>query len=85
MAKNCQSRPAIAHRDPTANTLQGWFPGSGQSEANFGQTRRLPRPCWIRWLNCRVHHSITVAGAAPARTGFPILPRVSYAQAPRAS
>jgi hypothetical protein len=24
-----RSRPAIAHRDPSANMLQGWFPGFG--------------------------------------------------------
>jgi len=65
--------------------LQGWFPGSGvvrvRSSDRLGA---FPNPVEGRWLLCRVQRSTTVAGAAPAFTGFPILPPVVDGQAPSA-
>jgi hypothetical protein len=82
----CQSRPAIAHRDSTAYTLQGWFPGSGVVRVcSSDRLGAFPNPIEGRWLLCRVQRSTTVAGAAPAFTGFPILLPVVDGQAPSAT
>jgi len=65
----------IAHRDPTAAMLQGWFPGSGGVAELHLATVSAPSQTLIGFGGlCRVDTPLPLRGQRRNFTGFPILP-----------
>lgn len=72
---DCQSRTAIAHRDPTAYMLQGWFPGSGATRNRISDRfGTFPNPVEDSVATAEFSTPLPLRGQHRSLTGFPNYP-----------